>query len=32
MVTWSQFGVYASVALMIFAGGVGFCWFVLWRQ
>jgi hypothetical protein len=32
MITWSQFGAYASVALMIFAGGVGLCWFVLWRE
>jgi len=32
MITWSQFGAYASVVLMVFAGGVGLCWLVLWRQ
>jgi hypothetical protein len=32
MVSWSQFGAYASVVVTIFAGGVGLCWFVLWRQ
>jgi len=32
MITWSQFGAYASVALTIFASGIGLCWFVLWRQ
>jgi hypothetical protein len=32
MVTWGQFGAYASVAVAIFAGGVGICWLVLWRQ
>jgi hypothetical protein len=31
-VSWTEFGAYASLALMIFAGGVGFCWLVLWRQ
>ena len=32
MITWTQFGAYVSVAFTIFAGGVGVCWFVLWRQ
>jgi hypothetical protein len=32
MITWTQFGAYVSVAVTIFAGGVGLCWFVLWRQ
>ena len=32
MITWSQFGAYASVVFAVFAGGVGLCWFVLWRQ
>jgi hypothetical protein len=32
MITWSQFGAYASVAVTVFAGGVGVCWFVLWRH
>ena len=32
MVSWSQFGAYTSVVVMIFAGGIGLCWFVLWRQ
>jgi hypothetical protein len=32
MVTWTQFGAYVSVATTVFAGGVGLCWLVLWRQ
>jgi hypothetical protein len=32
MITWTQFGAYISLAISLFAGGVGVCWFVLWRQ
>jgi hypothetical protein len=32
MMTWTEFGAYVSVAVTVFAGGVGFCWVVLWRQ
>jgi hypothetical protein len=32
MVTWTEFGTYASVAVTMFAGGLGLCWLVLWRQ
>jgi hypothetical protein len=32
MVTWTEFGAYASVAVTMFAGGLGLCWLVLWRQ
>ena len=32
MMTWTEFGAYVSVAATVFAGGVGFCWVVLWRQ
>ena len=32
VITWSQFGAYASVVVTIFAGGVGICWLVLWRH
>ena len=32
MITWTQFGAYVSLAVTNFAGGVGLCWFVLWRQ
>lgn len=32
MITWTEFGAYASLALTLFAGGVGLCWYALWRQ
>ena len=32
MLTWTQCGAYLSVAVALFAGGVGVCWFLLWRQ
>jgi hypothetical protein len=32
MVTWTEFGAYTSVAVTMFAGGLGLCWLVLWRQ
>jgi len=32
MITWAQFGAYISVALTIFAGGLGLCWFAFWRE
>ncbi|HET7343903.1 MAG TPA: hypothetical protein VFL90_20740, partial [Methylomirabilota bacterium] len=31
-VSWTEFGAYTSLALMIFVGGVALCWLVLWRQ
>jgi hypothetical protein len=30
--TWTEFGAYTSVVFAIFAGCVGLCWLVLWRQ
>jgi hypothetical protein len=32
MMTWAEFGAYVSVAVTVFAGGVGLCWLTLWRQ
>jgi len=32
MVTWTELGAYTSVAVTMFAGGLGLCWLVLWRQ
>jgi hypothetical protein len=32
MLTWTEFGGYLSVVSAVFAGGVGVCYLVLWRE
>jgi hypothetical protein len=32
MLTWMQLGGYLSIVFTVFAGGVGVCYLVLWRE
>jgi hypothetical protein len=32
MLTWTELGAYLSIVFTMFAGGVGVCYLVLWRQ
>jgi len=32
MLTWMQLGGYLSIVATVFAGGVGICYLVLWRE
>jgi hypothetical protein len=32
MLTWMQLGGYLSIVFTVFAGGVGVCYMVLWRE
>jgi hypothetical protein len=32
MLTWTQLGGYLSIVVTVFAGGVGVCYLVLWRE
>jgi hypothetical protein len=32
MLTWTQLGGYLSIVGAVFAGGLGLCYLVLWRE